>query len=102
MSMIDDLRKLIQDLIAPDLKSIQSKLDGNENVSKLRDEALSAKIDSKFELVISKMDANQATVMNALNIDKRVEAIERKTVAAASPAPAGVAADTDTMSSRTR
>ncbi len=58
MSMIDDLRKLIQDLIAPDLKSIQSKLDGNENVSKLRDEALSAKIDSKFELVISKMDAN--------------------------------------------
>lgn len=50
----------------------------NDGASKLRDEALSAKMDSKFELVLNRMDAQYAMVINSLNIDKRVEVIERQ------------------------
>jgi hypothetical protein len=82
MSAIDDVRKVIQDLVAPELKSLHVELKRVDETSKLRDEALSAKIDAlsdrmdlKFDLVMVRMEANQA----ALLIDKRLEAIERKT-----------------------
>jgi hypothetical protein len=85
MSAIDDVRKVIQDLVAPELKSLHVELKRVDETSKLRDEALSDKMDIKFEalsdrmdlkfdLVMTKMEAIQA----ALLIDKRLEAIERK------------------------
>ena len=104
MGAIEDVRKVIQDLVAPELKSLQAQMKGVNDTSKLRDEALSAKVDSidaasklrdealsakidnlsdkmdrKFELVMAEMKANQAMLIYTLNIDKRVEAIERKT-----------------------
>jgi outer membrane murein-binding lipoprotein Lpp len=121
MGAIDDVRKVFQDLVAPELKSLQVEIKSVEEASKLRDEALSAKIDNlsdkltakidnlsnqmsskidnlsnqmsskidnlsdkvdrKFEIVLAKMEANQGAIVYALNIDKRVEAIERKTSA---------------------
>ena len=45
----------------------------------MRDDALPAKIDSKYELLSAKMDANQPTILNVLSMEKRMEAIERKT-----------------------
>jgi len=70
-------------LISPEFKALQAQVKANDDASKQRDDALSAKMDRKFEMVIAKMDANHATILNALNIDKRVEAIERQTVAPA-------------------
>jgi hypothetical protein len=86
MSAIDDVRKVIQDLVAPELKSLHVELKRVDETSKLRDEALSDKMDIKFEalsdrmdlkfdLVMTKMEAIQASLL----IDKRLEAIERKT-----------------------
>jgi ribosome maturation factor RimP len=93
MGAIDDVRKVIQDLVAPELKSLHVELKRVDETSKLRDEALSAKIDAlsdkmdiklealsgkmdlKFDLVMTKMEAIQASLL----IDKRLEAIERKT-----------------------
>jgi len=83
VGMIDDIRKLLQDLISPEFKALQAQVKANDDASKQRDDALSAKMDRKFEMVIAKMDANHATILNALNIDKRVEAIERQTMASA-------------------
>ena len=83
MGMIDEIPKLLQDLISPEFKALQAQVKANDDASKQRDDALSAKMDRKFEMVIAKMDSNHATILNALNIDKRVEAIERQTVAPA-------------------
>ncbi|HEY5330634.1 MAG TPA: hypothetical protein VIJ79_12165 [Acidobacteriaceae bacterium] len=95
MGAIEDVRKVIQDLVAPELKSLQAQIKGVDEASKLRDEALSAKMDNldqtlsakidnlsdkidlKFELVMAEMKA----IIYSLNIDKRIEAIERKTAA---------------------
>ena len=108
MGAIEDVRKVIQDLVAPELKSLQVTIKGVDEASKLRDESLSAKIDSideasklrdealsakidgrfdalsekmdrKFELVMNEMKANQAMLIYTLNIDKRLETVERKT-----------------------
>ena len=78
MGTVEDVRKAIQDLVAPDLQALKAEIKSVDEMSKLRDEALSAKIDSKFELIMAKMEANHATVMNALNIDRRLEALEQK------------------------
>jgi len=91
MSVIEDVRKVFQDLVAPELKSLSVKLDGLEREMKVRDEmtqtkleALSAKIDSgerlthaKQEALSAKMDAQYASIMNALDLDKRVGLLER-------------------------
>jgi hypothetical protein len=95
MGNVEDVRKVIQDFVAPDLKALSAKLEAGDAASKQRDESLSTKIDAlsdrvdlKFEAVLAKMDldfkflaakidANHATVMNALTIDKRLDALER-------------------------
>ncbi len=96
MGAIEDVRKVIQDLVAPELKSLQEKINRLDDGSRMRDEALSAKIDSNFERVIgmeaalsakidskfdllwAKLETNHQAMIFAMNIDKRVEAIERK------------------------
>jgi hypothetical protein len=84
MGVIEDVRKVVQDLVTPDLKAEAKLIRGNEASSKLRDDALSAEIRSLREFIEvsnralnAKIDSNHATVIYALNIDKRVEAVER-------------------------
>ena len=85
MGAIEDVRKVIQDLVAPELKSLQVQIKSVDETSKLRDEALSAqianlseKMDLKFEHVLNEMKANQAMLIYTLNLDNRVKDIERK------------------------
>jgi hypothetical protein len=78
MGVIEDVRKVIQDLVTPDLKALAARQDSSEENTTLRFAALSEKMDSRFNALSAKIDANHATVMNALNIDKRLEALERE------------------------
>jgi hypothetical protein len=55
-------------------EALAAKIDNIDEKSKLRDEALSAKIDSKFDLLVAKIDGLAA----ALNLDRRLEAVEKK------------------------
>ena len=99
MGVIEDVRKVIQDLVTPDLKALAARQDSSEENTTLRFAALSEKMDSrfstlsektdaKFAALIEKMDsrfnalsakidANHVTVIHSLNIDKRLEALER-------------------------
>jgi predicted Holliday junction resolvase-like endonuclease len=120
MSVIEDVRKVVQDLVAPELKSISVRLDGFERESKLRDEALATKIESaeresklrdealatkveswqresklrdeitqaridivrdslgaRIDALGAKMDGQYASIMNALDLNRRVETLER-------------------------
>jgi hypothetical protein len=84
MSVIEDVRKVVQDLVAPELKSLSVRLEGFERESKLRDEITQAKIEmvrdsmgARMDALSTKMDAQYSSIMNALNLDKRVEVLER-------------------------
>jgi hypothetical protein len=63
MSSIEDVRKLFQDVIAPDLKAISSRLDGMEKIFDLRFQQLNERFDS---------------LTRELNLEKKVEALQRR------------------------
>ena len=99
--MIDDSRKLFQDLIAPELKALQEQVKALEVLTNAGFASLDKSIDARFsalERVIGankdvvlaqikslegKVDSNHASVLNTLNIEKRLEQLERLQQAAA-------------------
>jgi len=76
MGVIEDVRKVIQDLVTPNLKALTARMDSLEESTKLKFEILTEKMDARFSALSAKIDSNHATVINALNIDKRLEALE--------------------------
>jgi len=128
MSNVDDMRKLFQDLITPDLKALEArfvaldqkfdlkfaatdqKIDGLDKRIDLKIDALEVKldltiealdkkfeskidfldhkVDYKFDLLMSEIRnlaavvaSNHATILNALDINRRVEKIESEMAA---------------------
>lgn len=84
MGVVEDVRKLFQDLVAPELKSLAVEVRSGERESRLRDESLAREAQVcdeftyvKLEALSAKMDYQYALIMNALNLDKRVEMLER-------------------------
>jgi len=88
MGAVEDIRKVIQDLVTPDLKAMDARVVALEQKFDLKFDLLDKKIDCKSELLQSDIRnltaivaANQAAIMHALDIDRRVERIEN-TIAA--------------------
>jgi hypothetical protein len=96
MGTIEDLRKVLQDFLAPELRAIAVKLDSLEkrvddrfaSAEKRTDDrftSLEKHIDErfngvnlKFETLTNVIVANHATVMNALDLDRRMERVEAR------------------------
>lgn len=94
MGIIEDVRKVILDLVTPDLKALAAHIDSHEESTQLkinsvldkivalsektdaRFRSLTERMDAQFNALSAKIDSNHATVINALNIDKRLEALE--------------------------
>ena len=74
MGVIEDVRKVVQDLVAPDLKAISARLDALEKISTARHAELLARID----VVVNTVASNHASILNALEIDKRLERLENQ------------------------
>jgi tetrahydromethanopterin S-methyltransferase subunit G len=130
MGTIEDLRKVIQDFVAPDLKALATRLDALEkhvderfaaaektanarfdavyarfDVVDARFDAMSTRLDTlekriderftaaekqvdlKFQTLSNQMAANHAALMQALDLDRRMERVEAK-LAAGQPAEA--------------
>jgi hypothetical protein len=77
MGVIEDVRKVVQDLVAPELKSLAVRLDRFASESKLRDELILTKLDLRMDALTAKMDAQYLSIMNALYLNRRVELLER-------------------------
>jgi hypothetical protein len=89
--VVEDVRSVIQNLVAPSLKSLAIRLDSIDRESRLRDENLASRLsyaekDAKFrdelthlkiEALSAKMDAQYASILFNLNLDKRVGILER-------------------------
>ncbi len=55
MSTVEDLRKSLEKLVIPDLQALKGAVEANEKASKLRDDALSEKIDQKFDVLAQRI-----------------------------------------------
>ncbi len=85
MGVIEDVRKVIQDLVTPDLKAMAARQDSSDEATRLKIDnvldriaALREFVEANNRALTAKIDSNHATVINALNIDKRLEALERE------------------------
>ncbi len=105
MGVVEDLRKLLQDVVSPDLKAIDTRLtaiekrldgridtldqkldfkfDALDKKLDVKHDALDKKIDLKHDLVMAEirnlatmMAANFASITHSLDLDRRLERIE--------------------------
>jgi peptidoglycan hydrolase CwlO-like protein len=70
MGFVEEGRQLIQDFVTPEIRSIDARLSSLENRVESLDakiDKLDAKFDRKFESIESKMDRNQAQVVETLH-----------------------------------
>lgn len=89
MSVIYDTRKVLQDVIAPDLKAINVRLDAVERVMNLRFEQVDARfeqVDKRFEHFEKRMDERFAATDKRMDerfalLDKQLSQSEKVTAA---------------------
>jgi len=97
--MIDEFRTALQDLVTPDLKALQEKLSGLEKTVDTRLSAFSSSISTsidaqnialtankealtaKIDQLLSLVDSNHKTILQSLNLEKRLEALETRQAA---------------------
>lgn len=90
MGVVEDIRQVIQDLVAPQLKSLETRMDAldarmvlietsinqrfasAEAVSNARHDALTAQIAQLANVVVT----NQAAILQKFDLEKRLERVE--------------------------
>ncbi len=78
MGVVDDVRKALQDVVAPDLKALQVEVREGfmsvEKVAAIRHELVLAELRNAQTIAESRHEA----ILKALDIDKRLERIEAR------------------------
>jgi Xaa-Pro aminopeptidase len=90
MSVVEDVRKTLQDVLAPDLKALDAKLTAVEASVKDGFAAAERVAAARHELILAELrtakaisDARYEAVLKGLEIDKRLEKVEAKQTQAA-------------------
>jgi len=83
MSAVDDIRRLLQDLVSPDLKSLQVRVEALDAKMDAGFKTLDSKIDLTRDLLLVEMKVMQASMEtiiaklnNSLELERRVAKIE--------------------------
>jgi DNA anti-recombination protein RmuC len=74
MSTVDDLRKVLQDFLAPELRTITAQLDSMEKITSAKFEAIETKMDARFDSLSSQVQE----IKNLMEIEKRLTRLEGK------------------------
>lgn len=81
MSVIEDVRKVLQDFLAPELRAVHSRLDAIEENMDTRFDAIKSRFSALEEVaaarhneILAKMDG----LKSSLELDKRVERLESR------------------------
>ncbi len=90
MSIVEEVRRAFQDVLAPDLKALDARLPALEGALKegfASEERVAA---ARHELILAELrtaktiaDSRHEAVLKALDIDKRLEKVEAKQTAQA-------------------
>jgi hypothetical protein len=79
MSVVNDLRGVLQDLVVPDLKSLQQRVDSLENRMNERFDDVNRRFDDvnrRFDEVRADAERRHAELLGYLALDARVRTIE--------------------------
>jgi hypothetical protein len=85
MSIVEDVRKGIQDVLAPDIKAIDARLTALDAAVKEGFASSERVAAARHELILAELrtaktiaDSRHEAILKALDIDKRLEKIEAK------------------------
>jgi hypothetical protein len=76
MGNVEDVRKVIQDFVAPDMKAISARIDALEKGMNLRFTSAEQMAAARQETVMAAMSAHHASIMNSLEMEKRLARLE--------------------------
>jgi hypothetical protein len=74
MGNVEDLRKVLQDVIAPDIKALSARVDGLER----RIDAFDKSVNLRFDTLAQTLAANHAALLIALDLERRMVKIETR------------------------
>jgi len=74
MSIVEDLLKVIQSTITPELNTIKERIDANQRETLLR----FAKLEGEMALRFDGINARFDSLLERLALDRRIESIERE------------------------
>ena len=90
MSVIEDVRKGVQDVLAPDIKAIEARLTAPDAALKEGFASAERVAAARHELILAELkttktiaDSRHEAILRALDIDKRLEKLEGKQAASA-------------------
>ena len=81
MSVVEDVRKVLQDFLAPELRAVHVRLDARFDTVSSRFSAIDEKIDARFEMVSTRivaLDGKIDGLKTMLELEKRVERLESR------------------------
>ncbi len=85
MSTVEDLRKVTQDFLAPELKVLPARLDAIETLMELRFSYFQRNVDQRFPNLDQKFKCGEdlaserpQAIMNALDLNRRLTQVETK------------------------
>ena len=73
MGVVEDVRQVLQDFLAPELRALTARIDALDKVMSARFEASDVKLES--------IQKDIQTLVKSLDIDRRLAALEAKQVA---------------------
>jgi hypothetical protein len=76
MSNVEDARKIIQDLLAPDLKALAVRVENLETEMARRFTSAEDVAKARHETVLATIAASHASIMGALEMEKRLTKLE--------------------------
>jgi hypothetical protein len=85
MGTVDDLRKVLQDFLAPELRGITARLDALAQIMDARFDAVESRMDARFDSMsvstIARFDSlsNEiAQIKELIDVDRRLARLESK------------------------
>ena len=79
MSVVEDVRQVLQDFLAPELREIRSRLDTIEHIGHIRYQGLSQRIDAnenangvRYQAIIQRLEQ----IQQSFAFDKRISDLE--------------------------
>jgi hypothetical protein len=72
--MIEDFRKVIQDFLAPELRTINARIDAMNEKMDYRFKSLEEKMDLRFDALNGRFDS----LVQQLNLEKKMEDLQRR------------------------
>lgn len=76
MSNLEDARKIIQDLLAPDLKALAVRVENLEAEMARRFTSAEDVAKARHETILATIAASHASIMGALEMEKRLTKLE--------------------------